>query len=601
MHASALRRAAAALAAALLAFAAPVAAQTVRGTLVDSAGAPVAQVLVALVDPAGKQRGAALTTSAGEFALRAPVAGRYSLRAERVGYATVTSPAFELAEGAVREQRLVASSRPVTLQAIVITPRARRCAVRPGAGLATATLWEEARKALAAADYASRAGLFWYDVVRWERDLGTGGGGGTVTRDLRRSRGGVAELPFVSVPPEELSRYGFIRRLPGDSLVYAAPDAAVLLSDAFLDDHCFRTKTGDDPRLVGLEFEPVRDRRVPDVTGVLWLDRESAELRKVEYRYVNGPPESREPEVGGTVEFERLRDGPWIVRRWAIRMPVAEVVRSRGVSLEGRTSMGRDELRLLAVREAGGEVTSASPLVNGVPQRPLASARDAAPAIVEGMVWDSIARAPVAGARVFLSGTAVEAATGPDGRYRLAAPAAGRYTIAFNAPELGPIAAAVRPSQVAAEAGRTVRADLAVPAAPRVVAELCSATTLRIHRGVVTGRLMGMSPDSVAVRASWLKVAVSENALQGRSDFVEVRPDASGFVLCGVAEGANVEVAIRPLREARERGSAAHGTSLRSVGRELDRVEVNLQPGVPLRVDLGRGARERENTTARPE
>lgn len=598
MHTSAIRRAAAGLAAALLTAAAPAAAQTVHGTLVDSAGTAVGQVLVALVDPAGRQRAAALTTSTGEFTIRAPAGGGYSLRAERVGYATVTSPAFDLAEGEVREQRMVASSRPVTLQALVITPRARRCAVRPGAGVATATLWEEARKALAAAEYSSRAGLFWYDVVRWERDLGAGSG--AVTRDLRQARGGVSQLPFVSVPPEELSRYGFIRHVPGDSLVYAAPDASVLLSDAFLDDHCFRMTTGDDPRLVGLAFEPVRGRTVPDVAGTLWLDRESAELRKVEYRYVNGPPESREPQVGGTVEFERLRDGPWIVRRWAIRMPVAEMVRNRGVSLDGRTAIRSDELRLVAVHEAGGEVTSASPLVNGVPGRPLGSS-GAAPAVVEGVVWDSIARAPLAGARVFLSGTAVEAATGPDGRYRLEAPAAGSYTIAFSAPELGPVSAAVPTRLVAAEAGRTVRADLAVPAAPRVAAALCPATALRIHRGLVTGRVMGIPADSVTVRASWQQVSMTANVLQGRGDFVETRPDASGFyVICGVPDGGTVAVAVRPLRNTRERANAAlTREALRAPGRELDRVEVNLAPGVPARVDVGPGARER--AAPRPE
>lgn len=599
MHTSALRRAAAVLAAALLTAAAPAAAQTVHGTLVDSAGTAVGQVLVALVDPSGRQRGAALTTSAGEFTIRAPAGGRYSLRAERVGYATVTSPAFDLAEGDVREQRMVASSRPVTLQALVITPRARRCAVRPGAGVATATLWEEARKALVAAEYSSRAGL-WYDVVRWERDVDAGNG--AVTRDLRRTSGGVSELPFVSVPPEELSRFGFIRRFPDDSLVYAAPDAAVLLSDAFLDDHCFRTTTGEDPRLVGLEFEPVHGRTVPDVTGVLWLDRATAELRKVEYRYVNGPAESRERGVGGTVEFERLHDGPWIVRRWAIRMPIAEILNKRRVGIDSRSPVRRDELRLLALREAGGEVTSARPLVNGVPGRPIGSS-GAAPAVVEGVVWDSIARAPLAGARVFLSGTAVEATTGPDGRYRLEAPAAGSYTVAFSAPELGPVSAAVPTRLVAAEAGRTVRADLAVPAAPRVAAALCPATALRIHRGLVTGRVMGIPADSVTVRASWQQVSMTASVLQGRGDFVETRPDASGFyVICGVPDGGRVAVAVRSLRNTREQANAALAReTLRAPGRELERVEVSLAPGVPARVDVGPGARARERAAPRPE
>jgi uncharacterized protein YbjT (DUF2867 family) len=41
------------------------------------------------------ERAATLTNAAGGFTIRAPEAGRYSLRAERIGYATVTSPAFD--------------------------------------------------------------------------------------------------------------------------------------------------------------------------------------------------------------------------------------------------------------------------------------------------------------------------------------------------------------------------------------------------------------------------------------------------------------------------------------------------------------------------
>lgn len=600
MRRPSLRTAAAALALAVFA-ALPAGAQAVHGTLVDPAGKPVEQVLVALVDGTGRQAGAALTTAGGEFTVRAPGAGRYSLRVERVGFSTVTSPAFDLGAAETREERLVASGRAVMLEGLVITPGARRCAVRPGAGAATATLWEEARKALAAAEFTSRAGLFRYDVVRWERDLALGSG--AVTRDQRQTRTGVAELPFVSVPPEELTRFGFIRQMPGDSMIYAAPDARVLLSDEFLDLHCFRVAEGGEPGLVGLEFEPVRGRGVPDVHGVLWLDRATAELRRVEYRYVNGPPESREPRVGGSVEFERLSGGPWIVRRWAIRMPVAELTR-RGMTVSGATPVSQD-LRLVGVHEAGGEVTGAA-LASGSARGVSVARAAAAPAVVEGVVWDSTARAPLAGARVFLSGTAAEAVTGADGRYRLVAPAAGSYTVALSAPELGPVAAAVLPRTVAAVAGEATRADLAVPGAARVAASLCPAAALRIHRGMVTGRVRGVTPDSVAVRASWQRVSVSAGTIQGSSSFTETRPDAAGYyVLCGVPEGVPVEVAVRAARQDRRRSASdpvdPRAVSLRAAGREESRVEVSVSSGVPLRLDVGPGAPDRETSGRRPE
>ena len=579
----------ASLTAALLA-AAPLCAQSVRGELVDAEGRPVEQVLVALLDPLGQQAGAALTSTSGQFRIRAPRPGRYSLRAERVGYATVTTPAFDLADGETREQRVVASGRAVALQGVVVTPGNRRCAVRPGAGLATATLWEEARKALAAAEFSGQGGLFRYDVVRWERDLSVDGG--VVTRDLRQTHAGVSELPFVSVPPEELSLHGFIRDMEGDSLVYAAPDAGVLLSDQFLNDHCFRVATGSDSALVGLEFEPTAGRAVPDVHGVLWLDRASAELRRVEYRYVNGPPESRSPRVGGSVEFERPPGGPWIVRRWAIRMPIAELV-TRPLRVDGSERLTQS-INLVGVHEAGGEVTSAR-LAGEAGGGAIVHAGE--PAWVEGVVWDSVARAPLSGAHVFLSGTGVDGVSGADGRYRLEAPAAGTYAVTFSHPALGPVSAAVAPRTVTAVAGQTARADLAVPSPARVAAALCPANTRRAHGGVVTGRVVGVGTDSVAVRATWQRIVTGTRVMSGSSNWTETRPDAAGFyVLCGVPEGDLVEVAVRPARQTRQRTSGAalqdQSTSgLRAAGNELARVEVTVPRGVPLRLDVGPGAR----------
>jgi hypothetical protein len=588
MRLRALSTTVAALAAALLA-AAPLCAQTVRGELVDAAGRPVEQVLVALLGPGGHQAGAALTSAAGQFRIRAPGPGRYSLRAERVGYATVTTPAFDLADGETRDERVVASGRAVALQGVVVTPRNRRCAVRPGAGLATATLWEEARKALAAAEFSGQAGVFRYDVVRWERDLSLDGG--VVTRDLRQTHGGVSELPFVSVPPEELSRHGFIRDMHGDSLVYAAPDASVLLSDQFLNDHCFRVATGSDSALVGLEFEPTAGRTVPDVHGVLWLDRASAELRRVEYRYLNGPPESRSPRVGGSVEFERPRGGPWIVRRWAIRMPIAELV-TRSLRVDGSQTVTQS-LTVVGVHEAGGEVTSAR-LAGGAAGD--AIVRAGAPAWVEGVVWDSTARAPLAGAHVFLSGTGVDGVTGGDGRFRLEAPAAATYTVTFSHPGLGPVSAAVSPRAVTAVAGQTARADLAVPSPARVAAALCPASTRRLHAGVVAGRVVGVGVDTVTVRATWQRITTGTRVLTGTSNWTETRPDAAGFyVLCGVPESEPVEVAVRPVRQTRQRTPSAAlqdqaATGLRAAGTELARVDVTVSRGVPLRLDVGPGA-----------
>ena len=78
-----------------------------------------------------------------------------------------------------------------------------------------------------------------------------------------------------------------------------------LLSDAFLDTHCLSVRDGGDGR-IGLMFEPVPDRWVPEIVGVLWLDAETAELDWLEFGYVNLLRTREIGEPGGEVSFARL-------------------------------------------------------------------------------------------------------------------------------------------------------------------------------------------------------------------------------------------------------------------------------------------------------
>src|SRR4051794_14561485 len=126
-------RAALAALAALLS-ATPLAAQAVQGRLVQPDGAPVAQTLVSLVDSAGRSVGTALTDRQGGFTLRAPAPGRFTLRAERVGYALTESPAFRLAAGETVQQRLVSNDRRASLAGIVAGGAARAGPPGPGGG-----------------------------------------------------------------------------------------------------------------------------------------------------------------------------------------------------------------------------------------------------------------------------------------------------------------------------------------------------------------------------------------------------------------------------------------------------------------------------------
>ncbi len=113
--------------------------------------------MVSLVDRSGRGIEQVLTRSSGLFRLRAPNSGEYRLRADRIGYATTFSDFFGVATTDTLTIELVARIEPVSLEGIEAEAD-RQCRVRPGEGLAVARVWEEARKALAAAAWTQERG-----------------------------------------------------------------------------------------------------------------------------------------------------------------------------------------------------------------------------------------------------------------------------------------------------------------------------------------------------------------------------------------------------------------------------------------------------------
>ena len=330
------------LAAALLA-AGPAAAQSVRGRVVEpGTGQPVSGAVVMLLDAQGARVTATLTDAQGGFAMHAGAPGTYSLRAERVGYAAAASPALSLAADQTAEQALVMEPRLVTLEPLLVSATQRECTIRPQAEAAVA--WEELRKALDAAAVADqrRSHAFRKRYFRNERSL------------FQRRRISSQDWtspdfstePFHATPVDRLAEHGYVEGAAGDSLVFHAPDARTLLSDAFLDQHCFRLR--ERGRSVGLEFAPTADRTLPDVRGILWMDRRTARLRRLEYTYVNLPYANPADALGGELEFEQLPDGAWIVRRWVVRMPRLRITE------DGRTYVP-------ALVEQGGQVIDIRP------------------------------------------------------------------------------------------------------------------------------------------------------------------------------------------------------------------------------------------------
>ena len=327
-----------------LLFASPSAAQTVRGVVEDDAARPVAGMLVSLAPAEGGAAAAgALTDAQGRFSLAAPVPGRYTVRAERVGY-RAASAVVEVAVGQTTEVRLVTGVQAFVLPPLEVT--ATRCTVRPGEDDAAYALWDEARKALATAALLQ-------DQRRVEYTVRTYGSVIVMSTGRMRRQNGeprrVTGSPFHTLSPVELAEGGYVRE-EGDSLSFYGPDAHALLSDAFLDTHClYADPDRSDRQSVALAFEPVR-REAVDIRGTLRLDRRTGDLRDVEYEYTGLRVEGQRVPAGGAVEFRRLPSGAWIVSRWRIRSTRV----ARGTEWSRR---GEQVAAVAEIREAGGEVT----------------------------------------------------------------------------------------------------------------------------------------------------------------------------------------------------------------------------------------------------
>jgi hypothetical protein len=319
--------------------------------LQSSGGVPVTGALVALLDANDSVVAEGLSSEQGTRVLRAP-AGIYRVRTRRIGFLPfISSPVAVPRQG---ELLLEIESSRVVLDRIVVNSRSQ-CGRGDSGSSALGILWDEIDKALRASQLTiadltgfGRARVYHKEV----RPDGIVVATDTSFFDI------VDQRPFGAIDPDSLARGGYVVGNEGTGWTFYAPDETVLLSDQFAATHCFRVvREGGRPREIGVAFEPVPQRRVSDIVGVLWLDEASAELREVVFHFVNAGVISRF-EARGFTRFLRVPSGAWVVDEWGLKLPR---VRARpSAAYAGR------EYTLMGYYEHGGGILNTGRRAPGV-------------------------------------------------------------------------------------------------------------------------------------------------------------------------------------------------------------------------------------------
>ncbi len=412
----------------------------------------------------------------GRALLTAPAAGRYLIRVDAIGFSGITSELLTIAEGEAIALAMALAPKPLSLAEITVADRPAVCRLDPEEGSATSRLWDEARKAVTSTTLTRVTGPVVLELRTWDRRLDARA---RVVQESRATRQSSSARPFVAADPEDLHQNGWVQDRP-TGRTFFGPDANLLLSEQFLDDHCFRA-VAPAGGFIGLDFEPSRDGRQPDIQGQLRLDQTSLALVGLEFQFTGLELPSDVDSVGGSIAFARLPSGGWFIRRWRMRVPIL----ARRATLVG----ARESLD--GYQDVGGEamvVTSG----DGVTPDIGAGARATA---VTGAVVDFLTEKPLKGALVTLGGVQVDT-TDDAGRFRIEAAGLGQYVLTVDHPILDAFAQDPVRVGITLKRGVTDTAAVPMPSAELVARTVCRADPEKPASPVVGGVVL----DSVTGR-----------------------------------------------------------------------------------------------------
>jgi hypothetical protein len=505
------------------------AAQLVRGRVVTSDSTRgVPGVVLQLADIGGTVVARSLSQGDGSFTLRAPRVGAFTLRTLRLGFRPSTFGPFDVSDAGRSGLQIALRDLPVSIAEVRVTGR-NECVLASGRdGGAVLEVWEEARKGLLASLIARTEGGFDVTTTTYERVLSPQSR--NVVRQTVRQRRGPSSRPFSSpLAPEAYATLGY-REVDAEGSTYRAPDADVLLSEAFAERHCLRIAEAAASDEVGVSFEPLRGRRPErpdgaryvDVAGTLWLDRATARLRRAEFRYTGLESPLAEDNSRGRIDFTYLPTDVPVITAWSLTLP-------RIVA----------PLRIADIWISGGELSEARRGDSLVWRSPFA--------VVRGTVRNGSNGPPARDATVRLAGTDYTAVADSTGAYEISHLLPGRYEVLvgralgvrLGVAERGAGVVDVRPNQTAT-----------LPLEARSDAELVAAGCRDRDGGApaLLGEVRGIpaGADLPYVAAYWVdsaQVMSGDLTYTSKGKIVRAGPDGR-VVLCGVPVDRGMQVIV---------------------------------------------------------
>ena len=434
-------------------------------------GEPIRGAFATLLDASGAAVRSALTNATGRYLFVIAEPGTYRIRVEMMGKATHISYPLLLEADHNLVHRVGLSTKAVTVEGFEISGE-RVCRVRPFAATATASIWEEARKALEVTAWGEDQGETRYHLERFTRRLNLTDQ--AVETESRASVNNAEALPFRSRSAAELAADGFVLDEP-EADTYFAPDAYALLSDDFLDTHCMSLIPSDlgRPGSVGVTFEPTPGRDVADIRGTFWVDVETGRLQSLDFIYTHPDPSLDDDRFGGQVIYERLPDGLWIVRSWRIRMPLV------GAQTDDPQAEGR---LLVGLLEEGGEVRSVRDL-NG--NLILESRRGS----IDGVLLDQDSGQPLPSTEVWIEGVNRATTTDETGRFSFPDIPEGRYQLLAASEQANGLGLLPDPQIVSVRPAERSSVEMMVPSLHSIVRDACSKALGTNSALMVVGRV----------------------------------------------------------------------------------------------------------------